>query len=111
MKKEISYLETLKAIDECKKHFESQLEARLGLIKVQSPLFVKTSTGLQDKLTGIEGKPLYQAISNSRAAISEAIGIEAIDKEFAFDENMSRNGDTLVIPFAKNGGNIEFINF
>lgn len=64
-----------------------------------------------DKLTGIEGKPLYQAISNSRAAISEAIGIEAIDKEFAFDENMSRNGDTLVIPFAKNGGNIEFINF
>ncbi len=54
MKKEISYLETLKAIDECKKHFESQLEARLGLIKVPSPLFVKTSTGLQDGLTGIE---------------------------------------------------------
>lgn len=54
MKKEISYLETLKAIDECKKHFESQLEVRLGLTKVQSPIFVKTSTGLQDKLTGIE---------------------------------------------------------
>ena len=54
MKKEISYLETLKAIDECKKHFESQLEVRLGLIKVQSPIFVKTSTGLQDKLTGVE---------------------------------------------------------
>lgn len=54
MKKEISYLETLKAIEECKKHFESQLEARLGLAKVQSPIFVKTSTGLQDKLTGIE---------------------------------------------------------
>ena len=54
MKKEISYLETLKAIDKCKKHFESQLEVRLGLIKVQSPIFVKTSTGLQDKLTGVE---------------------------------------------------------
>ena len=54
MKKEISYLETLKAIDECKKHFESQLEVRLELIKVQSPIFVKTSTGLQDKLTGVE---------------------------------------------------------
>ena len=54
MKKEISYLETLKAIDECKKHFESQLEVRLGLTKVQSPIFVKTSTGLQDKLTGVE---------------------------------------------------------
>ena len=54
MKKEISYLETLKAIDECKKHFESQLEVRLGLTKVQSPIFVKASTGLQDKLTGVE---------------------------------------------------------
>lgn len=54
MKKEISYLETLKAIDECKKHFERQLEVRLGLTKVQSPIFVKTSTGLQDKLTGVE---------------------------------------------------------
>ena len=54
MKKEISYLETLKAIDKCKKHFESQLEVRLGLTKVQSPIFVKTSTGLQDKLTGVE---------------------------------------------------------
>lgn len=54
MKKKISYLETLKAIDECKKHFESQLEVRLGLTKVQSPIFVKTSTGLQDKLTGVE---------------------------------------------------------
>ena len=54
MKKEISYLEILKAIDECKRHFESQLEIRLGLTKVQSPIFVKTSTGLQDKLTGVE---------------------------------------------------------
>lgn len=54
MKKEISYLELLTAIDECKKHFESQLRSRLGLTKVQSPIFVKTSTGLQDKLTGVE---------------------------------------------------------
>ncbi len=54
MKKEISYLETLKSIDECKKHFESQLEVRLGLIKVPSPIFVKTSSGLQDRLTGVE---------------------------------------------------------
>lgn len=54
MKKETSYLETLKAIEECKKQFESQLEVRLGLTKVESPIFVKTSTGLQDKLTGVE---------------------------------------------------------
>ena len=54
MKKELSYLETVKMIDEIKKIFESQLEKRLGLIKVGSPLFVKKSSGLQDDLTGIE---------------------------------------------------------
>ncbi len=54
MKKELSYLETIKAIDEVKKYFERQLEARLSLTKVQSPLFVKTDSGLQDALTGAE---------------------------------------------------------
>ncbi len=54
MKKELSYLETIKAIDEVKKYFERQLEARLSLTKVQSPLFVKTVSGLQDALTGVE---------------------------------------------------------
>ena len=32
MKKEISYLETIKMIDETKKIFETQIEKRLGLI-------------------------------------------------------------------------------
>ena len=54
MKKELSYLETIKAIDEVKKYFEGQIEARLSLVKVQSPLFVKTDSGLQDALTGVE---------------------------------------------------------
>ena len=54
MKKELSYLETIKAIDEIKKYFERQLEARLSLTKVPSPLFVKTDSGLQDALTGVE---------------------------------------------------------
>ena len=54
MKKELSYLEMIKAIDEIKKYFERQLEARLSLTKVQSPLFVKTDSGLQDALTGVE---------------------------------------------------------
>lgn len=54
MKKECGYLETIKAIDEVKKYFEKQLEARLSLTKVQSPLFVKSDSGLQDALTGIE---------------------------------------------------------
>jgi len=54
MKKELSYLETIKAISEIKKYFERQLESRLSLIKVQSPLFVKSDSGLQDALTGVE---------------------------------------------------------
>ncbi|MBE6155669.1 MAG: aspartate--ammonia ligase [Firmicutes bacterium] len=54
MKKELSYLETIKMIAEVKKHFESQLEKRLALTKVGCPLFVKTSSGLQDGLTGVE---------------------------------------------------------
>ena len=54
MKKELSYFDTVIMIDEIKKYFESQIEKRLGLIKVQSPLFVKTSSGLQDGLTGVE---------------------------------------------------------
>lgn len=54
MKKELSYLEIIMMIDEVKKCFEHQLEKRLELIKVGSPLFVKSSSGLQDGLTGVE---------------------------------------------------------
>ena len=54
MKKETSYLEILQEIYDCKKHFESQLEKRLSLTKVQSPIFVKTSSGMQDALSGTE---------------------------------------------------------
>ena len=54
MKKDLSYLEIIKIVDEVKKYFEKQLEARLSLIKVQSPLFVKTDSGLQDALSGVE---------------------------------------------------------
>ena len=54
MKKELTYLEKIIMIGEIKKYFESQLEKRLELIKVQAPLFVKTSSGLQDDLSGVE---------------------------------------------------------
>ncbi len=54
MEEELSYLEIIKAIDEVKKYFEKQLETRLTLIKVQSPLFVRSNSGLQDALSGVE---------------------------------------------------------
>ena len=69
MKKELSYLETLIIIDEIKKVFEKQLSSRLSLIKVQSPLFVRSDTGLQDELSGKEksvsfkkGKDKYEIV-------------------------------------------------
>lgn len=52
--KEISYFERLKQIEDTKKIFEKQLEARLDLVKVQAPLFIKTGSGLQDGLSGTE---------------------------------------------------------
>ena len=54
MKSEHDYFETIKEIDEVKKYFERQLEKKLNLVKVQSPLFVKDDSGLQDNLTGVE---------------------------------------------------------
>jgi aspartate--ammonia ligase len=54
MKKDLSYLETIKLIDETKKYFEKELERKLSLTRVQSPLFVSSSSGLQDYLNGVE---------------------------------------------------------
>ncbi len=54
MKKELSYIEEIKIINDIKKYFEKQLEVRLSLTKVQSPLFVRSDTGLQDELSGKE---------------------------------------------------------
>lgn len=54
MKRELSYLETVTAIDEIEKFFERQLESRLSLRKVQSPLLIKRGDELQDTLIGME---------------------------------------------------------
>ena len=74
MKKELSYFDTVIMIDEVKKYFESQIEKRLGLIKVQSPLFVKTSSGLQDGLTGVE----------------KAVGFTKGDEEFEIVHSLAK---------------------
>lgn len=81
MKKELTLLETLKAIDEIKKYFESQLEKRLELQKVPSPLFVKTSSGLQDQLSGVEkaisfvkGKEKFEIVHSLAKWKREALG-------------------------------------
>ncbi len=54
----MSYYETIKAIEEVKKYFEKEIEKKLNLTKVGSPLFVTPKSGLQDNLSGIE-KAVY----------------------------------------------------
>ena len=81
MKKELSYLELIKAIDETKKYFEKQLEARLSLTKVPCPLFIKSDTGLQDCLSGVEksvsfrkGKEKFEIVHSLAKWKREALG-------------------------------------
>lgn len=52
MKKEISLYKTVKLIEETKEYFEKKLAKELSLTKVECPLFVKSSSGLQDMLDG-----------------------------------------------------------
>lgn len=52
--KQMSYLEKLWAISEVKQTFEKSLEKELSLIKVGAPLFVRSDSGLQDDLNGVE---------------------------------------------------------
>lgn len=54
---ELAYIDTILLIEKTKEYFEKELEKKLGIIKVPSPLFVKTSSGLQDQLSGDE-KPV-----------------------------------------------------
>lgn len=81
MKKELSYLELIKAIDEIKKYFERQLEARLSLTKVGCPLFVKSDSGLQDALSGVEkgvsftkGKEKFEIVHSLAKWKRDALG-------------------------------------
>lgn len=54
MKKDVSYYERIKMIDDVKKIFEKELEMRMSLIKVPCPLFIKSESGLQDDLNSVE---------------------------------------------------------
>lgn len=54
MSEPLKYLEILKQIDIAAKAFELFLEQDLNVNKVPCPLFIKTCTGLQDNLTGVE---------------------------------------------------------
>ncbi len=50
----MEYIEKIKMINDLKRYFEDSFEEKLNLIKVPCPLFVNTSSGLQDNLNGVE---------------------------------------------------------
>ena len=79
--KELGYLETIKAIYDVKKYFEEKIEKYLDIIKVGSPLFVKTTSGLQDGLTGFEkavsfekGKETFEIVHSLAKWKRDALG-------------------------------------
>ena len=81
MKEKISYLETIKQIADVKKCFEHQLEMRLSLTKVPSPLFVKETSGLQDALSGsekavsfVKGKEKFEIVHSLAKWKRDALG-------------------------------------
>ena len=64
--------ETEKAIKQIKDYFESNLAKALNLIRVTAPLLVKTGTGINDDLTGIE-QPVSFAIKNMNHTQGEIV--------------------------------------
>ena len=55
--------ETEVAIKMIKDHFERTLAKKLNLTRVSAPLFVRTDTGLNDNLNGVERSVSFDAIS------------------------------------------------
>ena len=50
----LSIRETIDAIKKLKDYFEKALAEELNLSRVSAPLFVKSETGLNDNLSGVE---------------------------------------------------------
>jgi aspartate--ammonia ligase len=68
----LDVLETEVAIKKIKDYFERHLAARLSLLRVSAPLFVKRETGLNDDLNGIE-RPVGFDFEDSRVEIVHSL--------------------------------------
>ena len=69
MKKELTYLETIKQIAEIKRHFESQLEIRLSLTKLQDVL-----TGIEKAVKFKKGEEDFEIVHSLAKWKREALG-------------------------------------
>lgn len=61
--------ETQVAIKKIKDYFEGGLEKRLNITRVSAPLFVKTETGINDNLNGVERPVSFDALDIKGADI------------------------------------------
>lgn len=79
--KDLSLLDTQKAIKDCKDTFISELAKALNLSRVSAPLFVLRDSGLNDNLNGVE-RPVAFDIKQS-GKIAEVVHSLAKWKRFA----------------------------
>lgn len=61
-KDKLNYIETETLIKYVKDNFEKHLKEELDLMRVSAPLFVKTNSGLNDNLNGVERPVRFDAI-------------------------------------------------
>lgn len=76
---------TVEAIKELKDFFEDELSEALNLTRVSAPLFVKSDSGLNDDLTGVE-KPVSFKVKDDNNAQAEIVHSLAKWKRMALKE-------------------------
>ena len=86
--------ETLEAIKELKDFFERELAKALNLTRVSAPLFVKSDSGLNDDLNGIE-KPVSFKVKDDDNAEAEIVHSLAKWKRMALKHYGFKSGEGL----------------
>ena len=81
----LDVMETVEAIKELKDFFEDKLGQALNLTRVSAPLFVKSDSGLNDDLNGVE-KPVSFKVKDDNNAKAEIVHSLAKWKRMALKE-------------------------
>ncbi|HZJ69260.1 MAG TPA: aspartate--ammonia ligase [Candidatus Eisenbacteria bacterium] len=93
---DLDLIATQKAIKSIKDNFERNLAERLNLLRVSAPLFVKSSSGLNDDLTGVE-KPVSFMVEETPGNKIQAEIVQSLAKwkRFALAQYKFRLGTGL----------------
>lgn len=93
---DLDLIATQKAIKSIKDNFERNLAERLNLLRVSAPLFVKSSSGLNDDLTGVE-KPVSFMVEETPENEVQAEIVQSLAKwkRFALAQYKFRLGTGL----------------